>query len=113
MIEGSDIKHLDTGAIRLARENYKKKQNREHISAEIDKMSDDEFLAKVKLAADGKLTNAAMVLLVDKLSDVFDDEQKENKVKYYLKVLSKKDAIKYTGGNRSTGVWVLGNSDGI
>ena len=62
LIEGSII-HLDKDAIRIARDNYKKKQNRKHISAEIDKMSGDEFLTKNKLIIDGKLTNAAMVLL--------------------------------------------------
>ena len=62
-IDGSSVRHLDKAAIRLARENYKIKQNREHISTEIDKMSDEEFLAKIKLVVDGKLTNAAMVLL--------------------------------------------------
>jgi ATP-dependent DNA helicase RecG len=39
LIEGSSISHLDAKAISVARENYKKKQNREHISAEVDKMS--------------------------------------------------------------------------
>jgi len=63
IIEGSSIIHLDKTAIQVARENYKKKQNREHISAEIDKMSDEEFLTTVKLIVNGKLTNAAMVLL--------------------------------------------------
>ena len=63
LIEGSNVKHLDTDAIRIARENYKAKQNREHISAEIDSMNDEDFLTKLKLMVDGKLTNAAMVLL--------------------------------------------------
>jgi ATP-dependent DNA helicase RecG len=63
IIEGSSVKHLDKDAIHIARENYKIKQNREHISAEIDQMSDEEFLTKMRLLVDGKLTNAAMVLL--------------------------------------------------
>jgi ATP-dependent DNA helicase RecG len=63
IIEGSGIQHLDTEAIQVARENYKIKQNREHISAEVDKMTDAQFLTKLKLLVDGKLTNAAMVLL--------------------------------------------------
>ena len=63
LIIGSSINHLDKNAIQTARENYKEKQNRKHISVEIDKMSDEEFLAKLKLIVDGKLTNAAMVLL--------------------------------------------------
>ena len=63
LVEGSNVKQLDTDAIRIARENYKAKQNREHISTEIDSMNDEEFLTKLKLMVDGKLTNAAMVLL--------------------------------------------------
>jgi ATP-dependent DNA helicase RecG len=63
VIEGSNIKHLDRDALRIARENYKTKQNRKHISTEIDKMSDEAFLTKIKLIVDGRLTNAAMVLL--------------------------------------------------
>jgi ATP-dependent DNA helicase RecG len=74
LIEGSGINHLDAEAIRIARENYKKKQNRSHITAETDKLSDEEFLTKLKLVAGGKLTNAAMVLLgnpeYDNLIDV-------------------------------------------
>jgi ATP-dependent DNA helicase RecG len=62
-VEGSSVKFLDKDAISIARENYKTKQNRKHISAEIDLMSDEEFLTKIKLIVDGKLTNAAMVLL--------------------------------------------------
>ena len=63
LIEGANITHLDPEAISVARKNYKVKQNREHISAEVDKMTDEEFLSKLKLVVDGKLTNAAMVLL--------------------------------------------------
>ena len=63
VIEGSNVTHLDKDAIRVARENYKIKQNRDYISVEIDKMSDEEFLTKIKLIVEGKLTNAAMVLL--------------------------------------------------
>jgi ATP-dependent DNA helicase RecG len=63
LIKGSSIKHLDKNAIRIARDNYKEKLNREHIAVEIDEMSDEEFLTKIKLISSGKLTNAAMVLL--------------------------------------------------
>ena len=44
-----------------------------------------------------------------KLPDTLNDAQKENKVKYYLKVLNKKKIIKYVNGNHRTGVWILGN----
>lgn len=50
-------------AISVARDNYKKKQNSTHISQEIDGLSDEEFLTKIKLVIDGRLTNAAMILL--------------------------------------------------
>ena len=63
LIEGSNVKHLDMAAIKDARAKYKEKQNREHISIEIDKMSDEEFLTKINLVIGGRLTNAAMVLL--------------------------------------------------
>lgn len=63
LIEGSSASHLDKDAVRIARENYKDKQNREYIGAEIDDMSDEAFLTKLKLMVNGKLTNAAMVLL--------------------------------------------------
>jgi ATP-dependent DNA helicase RecG len=63
IIDGSSIAHLDAEAIYVAREHYKTKQNSEHISAEVDRMTNEEFLAKQKLIIGGKLTNAAMVLL--------------------------------------------------
>ncbi|MDR1062230.1 MAG: putative DNA binding domain-containing protein [Clostridiales bacterium] len=63
VIDGSGLNHLDAEAIRIARESYKAKQNREHISAEVDKMTDEQFLTRLKLVVGGKLTNAAMVLL--------------------------------------------------
>ena len=56
LIENSGIHHLDTDAIRTARDNYKEKHNREHIHKEVDSMSDKEFLSKLKLIVDGKLT---------------------------------------------------------
>lgn len=69
VIDGTNISHLDAEAIHVARENYKVKQNREHISAEVEKMTDGQFLTKLKLLVDGKLTNAAMVLLGNPDSD--------------------------------------------
>lgn len=63
VIDNSGVQYLDKNAIQVARNNYKAKHSRAHISTEIDKMSDEEFLAKVKLLVNGKLTNAAMVLL--------------------------------------------------
>jgi len=63
IIEGSSVNHLDKSAIQIARNSYKTKQNREHVSAEIDAMSDLEFLTKLRLIVDGMLTNAVLVLL--------------------------------------------------
>jgi len=63
IIDNSSINMLDKEAITIARNSYKAKQNREHIVSEIDTMSDEAFLTKLRLLVDGKLTNAAMVLL--------------------------------------------------
>ena len=63
IIEGTSIECLDKEAIAVARQNYKRKINKQHISEEVDIMSDKEFLTKLKLIIDGKITNAAMVLL--------------------------------------------------
>lgn len=57
------IKCLDAEAINIAKEKYKEKMNRKHISEEVDAMSPEAFLTKVKLMVDGKVTNAGMVLL--------------------------------------------------
>jgi ATP-dependent DNA helicase RecG len=63
LIDGSSVKHLDVEAVKIARSSYKVKQNKPHIGKEIDSMTDEEFLTKIKLMEDGKLTNAAIVLL--------------------------------------------------
>lgn len=63
------IEHLDKEAIAVAREKYKEKMGDSHISAEVDKMSNEEFLERRKLIIDGKVTNAAMLLLGDAAYD--------------------------------------------
>ena len=63
ILQGATIDHLDKEAINMARETYKEKMNREHISAEIDGLNDEEFLTKIRLIVDGHVTNAAMILL--------------------------------------------------
>lgn len=63
IVDGATIEHLNKDAILLSRERYKNKANKEHITIEVDKMSDLEFLTKLKLIENGKITNAAMVLL--------------------------------------------------
>ena len=62
-VNGATIKNLDKSAIKLARKLYIKKMNRPHIEEEVRAMSDVEFLSKIKLVIDGKITNAAMLLL--------------------------------------------------
>ena len=63
VIEVATIDNLDKTAINLAREKYKEKMNQEHISKEVDEMTDEEFLTKVKLLIGGKVMNAGMLLL--------------------------------------------------
>ncbi len=63
VLEKATIEHLDKTAIDLAREKYKEKMNQEHITAEVDAMSDEQFLTKIKLMIDGKITHAGMLLL--------------------------------------------------
>ena len=63
IISGTSIDFLDHDAIAFARQKYKAKMNRSHISEEIEVMSDEEFLTKLKLMRNGQVTNAAMVLL--------------------------------------------------
>ncbi|MDR1961099.1 MAG: putative DNA binding domain-containing protein [Gracilibacteraceae bacterium] len=61
LIDGSGIQHLDAEAIRIARSQFKEKNER--TGSEIDNLTDEQFLTKLKLIIGGKLTNAAMVLL--------------------------------------------------
>lgn len=62
-LEQATIEHLDKDAVALAREKYKEKMNQEHISKEVDAMSDEQFLTKLKLMINGKITHAGMLLL--------------------------------------------------
>ena len=57
VLEKATIEHLDKTAIDLAREKYKEKMN------QVDAMSDEQFLTKIKLMIDGKITQAGMLLL--------------------------------------------------
>lgn len=63
ILPGATIAHLDQKAIAFAREKYKEKMDRPHITEEIDAMTDEEFLTKIKLMRNGEVTNAAMILL--------------------------------------------------
>ena len=62
-VAGATMADLDKQAIRIARENYKEKMRDPHIADEVDKMSDEEFLERRKLVINGKITNAAFLLL--------------------------------------------------
>lgn len=63
IIPDATIDCLDKEAIEVARKQYKEKMNKSHISEEVDKMTDEEFLTKIKLIINGKITNAALLLL--------------------------------------------------
>ena len=63
IIHGSKIEYLDSEAIKFARSRYIERMNRPHITEEIEKLSDEEFLTKIKLMRDGSVTNAGMILL--------------------------------------------------
>lgn len=63
VLEQAGVQHLDKDAIALAREKYKEKMNQQHISEEVDAMSDEQFLTKLKLMINGKITHAGMLLL--------------------------------------------------
>ena len=54
---------LDSAAIAMAREKYKQTMNRPHIAEEVDAMTDEQFLTKLKLVNNGRVTNTAMLLL--------------------------------------------------
>ncbi len=63
-IEQATVDCLDKDAILVAREKFKiKNADRPHIIDEINQMSDEDFLIKMKLIQNGKITNAAMLLL--------------------------------------------------
>lgn len=63
VLEQAKIEHLDKEAVALAREKYKEKMNQDHISKEVDAMNDEQFLTKIKLMINGKITHAGMLLL--------------------------------------------------
>ena len=63
IVPEATIKCLDKDAILVARNQYKEKMNKSHISEEVDNMTDEEFLTKIKLIINGKITNAALLLL--------------------------------------------------
>lgn len=83
VVRGASIQHLNKEAILLARKNYKEKMNRPHISDEIDNMTDEDFLTKVKLIQNGHITNACMLLLGDEDYDYLMDNPPEASWRLY------------------------------
>lgn len=63
IIDKATINNLDKGAINFAREQFKIKYKGKPISKEIDKLSDIDFLNKIKITINGRITYAAMLLL--------------------------------------------------
>ena len=63
VIEGATIDNLDRDAIRVAREQFKSKYKGKSIATEVDNLSDIDFLTKVKLTLNSKITMACMLLL--------------------------------------------------
>lgn len=59
--EKATINDLDLAAITFARQEFKKKFP--NLAQEIDRWDDAEFLNRAKLCIDGKITNAAIILL--------------------------------------------------
>ncbi|MCD8371515.1 MAG: putative DNA binding domain-containing protein [Clostridiales bacterium] len=91
IVPGATMKHLDDSAIELARKNYKEKMQRKHISEDVDEMSDKDFLTKLKLVVDGKVTNAAMLLLGKEEYDYLFDAVPEVSWRLYNSVGDTKD----------------------
>lgn len=113
-------------ALKIAREKYKEKMNRPHISEEVDGMSDEEFLTKIKLMVDGRITNAAMLLLgnedkdylfasapeaawrvYNSKEDILDDKQKDYKIRNLLASMKKAGIIKTDSENQQRSYWIL------
>ena len=61
IVEGASIADLDENAIKEAREGYK--EHYPNQKKEVDTWSDEVFLNKAKLTINGKMTNAAILLL--------------------------------------------------
>lgn len=61
IVEGATIADLDEEAVKKAREGYKEHYPKQ--KKEVDGWSDEVFLNKAKLTIDGRITNAAILLL--------------------------------------------------
>ncbi len=63
IIYEATIENIDKEAIKLAREQFKKKYEGKEVANEVDSISDMDFLNKIKLTLNGKITMACMLLL--------------------------------------------------
>ncbi len=66
IVDGATFSHLDAAAVALARKNYREKliaASNPAAVQELDSYTDEQFLSKLKLIRDGKITKAAFVLL--------------------------------------------------
>lgn len=66
IVDGATFSHLDLTAVAIARKNYREKlttANNPAAVQELDSYTDEQFLSKLKLIRDGKITKAAFVLL--------------------------------------------------
>lgn len=65
VIEAATVDNLDKEAIKVAKEQFKVKYKGKSISDEIDNLSDIDFLNKVKLTLNNKITIACMLLIMN------------------------------------------------
>ena len=63
IIDSASISDLDTDAIAVAREKFKEKSSKAKYYNEIDNWDTQTFLDKAKVTINGKITNAAILLL--------------------------------------------------
>lgn len=63
VVERASISDLDEEALRVAREKFKEKNASQSWKAEVDKWDTLTFLDKCKLASNGRITRAALLLL--------------------------------------------------
>jgi ATP-dependent DNA helicase RecG len=75
-----------------------------------DKYYTDLIIAHLRNFGSGTKADI-MKLLGDKLSDTLDEKQKENKVRYFLTSLHRKEVIERTSDNRRTGAWQLAKKE--
>ncbi len=63
IIENANLSDLDTDAIAVAKEKFKEKSSKAKFHNEIDTWDTQTFLDKAKVTINGKITNAAILLL--------------------------------------------------